>query len=78
LSPPEALGKPSKMTALIQDTLRSRTVESVPFFNGPAVRRLADRLETMTQAERSAIDTDLMALVSIAFLHERFVQARMN
>jgi hypothetical protein len=32
----------------------------------------------MTQAERSAIDTDLMALVSIAFLHERFVQARMN
>jgi len=78
LSPPDALGKPSKMTALIQDTLRSRTVESVPFFNGKAVRRFADRLETMTQAERGSIDTDLMALISIVFMHERFVQARAN
>ena len=78
LSPPDALGKPSRMTALIQDTLRSRTVESVPFFNGPAMRRFADRLETMAPAERGSVDSDLMALISIVFMHERFVRARAN
>jgi asparagine synthase (glutamine-hydrolysing) len=78
LSPPDAQGRPSRMTALIQDTLRSRTVDSVPFFDGPAVRSLADRLETMTPSERGGIDTDLMMLVSAVFLHERFVQAGRN
>jgi asparagine synthase (glutamine-hydrolysing) len=76
LSPPDAAGKPSKMTALIQDTLRSRTVGSVPFINGSAVRRLADELASMTPSQRSRIDTDLMMLISIVFMHERFVQAR--
>ena len=75
LSPPEALGKPSRMTALIQDTLRSRTVESIPFLNASAVRSLADRLESMTASERGRIDTDLMFLISAIFVHERFVQA---
>lgn len=76
LSPPEALGRPSRMTALIQDTLRSRTVESMPFLNASAVRSLADRLETMTPSERGRIDTDLMSLISAVIMHERFVQAR--
>ncbi len=78
LSPPEALGKPSRMTALIQDTLRSRTVESIPFLKAPAVRELADRLETMTPSERGRIDTDVMSLISAVFLHERLVQMRAN
>ncbi len=78
LSPPDAQGKPSRMTALIQDTLRSRTVDSVPFFNATAVRRLADRLETMTPSERGRADTDLMMLVSAVFMHERFVRAGAN
>lgn len=78
LSPPEALGKPGRMTALIQDTLRSRTVESIPFLEASAVRKLADRLETMTPSERGRIDTDLMSLISAVFMHERLVQARAN
>jgi asparagine synthase (glutamine-hydrolysing) len=78
LSPPEALGKPSRMTALIQDTLHSRTVESIPFLNASAVRKLADQLETMTPSERGRIDTDLMSLISAIFMHERLVQARAN
>src|SRR6185503_18670816 len=69
LSPPEALGKPSRMTALIQDTLRSRTVDSIPFFKASAVRELADRLETMTPSERGRIDTDLMSVMSAVFMH---------
>ena len=75
LSPPDALGKPSRMTALIQDTLRSKTVESIPFLNASAVRSLADRLEGMTPPERGRIDTDLMSLISAVIMHERFVQA---
>ena len=78
LSPPEALGKPSRMTALIQDTLRSRTVESIPFLEARAVRKLADQLETMTPSERGRIDTDLMSLISAVFMQERLVQARAN
>ena len=78
LSPPEALGKPSRMTTLIQDTLRSRAVESLPFLEARAVRKLADELETMTPSERGRIDTDLMSLISAIFMHERLVQARAN
>ena len=78
LSPPDAQGGRSRMTALIQDTLRSHTVDAVPFLNGRMVRALADRLETMTPPERASIDTDLMLLVSIVCIHERLVQARSN
>jgi hypothetical protein len=62
------------MAVLIQDTLRSATVDSVPFFNAPQIRALADRLPHMTPAERGMIDSDLMMLMSTIFLHERLVQ----
>jgi asparagine synthase (glutamine-hydrolysing) len=78
LSPPDAQGKPSRMTALVQDTLRSRTVESIPFLKASAVRKVADRLESMTPAERGRIDTDLMSIISAVFMHEHFVQPRAN
>jgi asparagine synthase (glutamine-hydrolysing) len=73
-SPPDASGIPSKMATLIQDTLRSKVVDSVPFLNGAAIRSLADRLSTMTTGERGRIDPDLMRLISQIFLHERFVK----
>jgi asparagine synthase (glutamine-hydrolysing) len=39
LSPPDtAAATPSRMAVLIQDTLRSATVDSVPFFNAPQIR----------------------------------------
>jgi asparagine synthase (glutamine-hydrolysing) len=74
LSPPDAAGTPSRMATLIQDTLRSDAVDSIPFLDGPAVRALADRLPTMTPAERGLIDTDLMMLLSFVCMQERFVQ----
>lgn len=74
LSPPDTAGKPSKMAALIQDTLRSQIVDSVPFLNGPAVRSLAERLRSMTPSERGLIDSDIMMLISFIFMHERFMQ----
>jgi asparagine synthase (glutamine-hydrolysing) len=74
LSPPDGSGVPSKMATLIQDTLRSKVVDSVPFLNAAAVRSLANRLGKMTSAARERIDPDLMRLISQIFLHERFVQ----
>ncbi len=72
LSPPDGSG-PSEMSTLIQDTLRSKVVDSVPFLNAVAVRSLADRLGRMTSTERGRIDRDVMRLISQIFLHERFV-----
>ena len=74
LSPPDGSGVPSKMATLIQDTLRSKVVDSVPFLNAAAVRGLANRLGKMKSAEREHIDPDLMRLISQIILHERFVQ----
>ncbi len=74
LSPPDAAGTPSRMAALIQDTLRGAVVDSIPFLRGSAVRALADRLPAMAPAERGMIDADLMMLLSLIFMHERLVQ----
>jgi asparagine synthase (glutamine-hydrolysing) len=73
-APPETSAKPSRMTALIQDSLRSDTVEAVPFLNAGAVRALADRLPGMAPAERGRIDADLMTLLSYIFLQERLIE----
>ncbi|MEP7314619.1 MAG: asparagine synthase (glutamine-hydrolyzing) [Pseudomonadota bacterium] len=74
LSPPDASGVPSRMSALIQDTLRSTVVDSVPFLDGAGVRNLADRLGTMAPEERGLVDGDVMVVVSQIIMHERFVQ----
>jgi asparagine synthase (glutamine-hydrolysing) len=74
LSPPDGSGAPGKMSTMIQDTLRSKVVDSIPFLNATAVRGLANRLVKMTSTERQRIDRDLMRLVSHIFLHERLVQ----
>jgi asparagine synthase (glutamine-hydrolysing) len=73
-SPPDTSGIPTKMATLIQDTLRSKVVDSMPFFNGAGIRSLADRLGSMTTADRGRIDPVLMRLVSQIFLHQRFVE----
>lgn len=78
LSPPATADMTSPMNTLIQDTLHGDAVADVPFLNAPAVRGLADRLETMTPTARRAIDADLMILTSLVMLHERFVQPHAN
>jgi asparagine synthase (glutamine-hydrolysing) len=74
LSPPDAAGTPSRMLTLIQDTLRSESMKSIPFLNASAVSDLADRLGGMESAERGMIDSDVMMLVSLALMQERLVQ----
>jgi asparagine synthase (glutamine-hydrolysing) len=74
LSPPDVAETPSRMAALIQDVLRSKVVDSVPFLNGPVIRSLADALPAMSAKDRGAIDPGLMMLMSYVFMHQRLVQ----
>jgi asparagine synthase (glutamine-hydrolysing) len=76
LSPPDVAETPSRMAALIQDVLRSKVVDSVPFLNGPVIRSLADALPAMSAKDRGAIDPGLMMLMSYVFMHQRLVQKR--
>ena len=63
------------MWSLIQDTLRSQIVDSVPFLDGAAIRRMADELDNefdeLNAFERGTRDMDVMTLVSTIHMHER-------
>jgi asparagine synthase (glutamine-hydrolysing) len=69
--PPSTEADNPKFEMLVQDTLRSRVVDSVPFLNGPAIRELADSLKTIPLEQRFAIDSDVMILLCTVFMHER-------
>jgi hypothetical protein len=59
------------MSELVSDTLRSSTVDSVPFLDADAVRRYAAELEELTPEQRGALDADTLMLVSMVVLHDR-------
>lgn len=69
--PPSTEPDNPKLEMLVQDTLRSKVVDSVPFLNGPTIRELADSLKTMPLEQRFAIDSDIMILLCTVFMHER-------
>jgi asparagine synthase (glutamine-hydrolysing) len=72
IAPPSALEQGSALLALAQDTLRSRAMAAVPFFDQRAVVRLLDGLAALTVADRAALDPVLLALLSTCVLQERF------
>jgi asparagine synthase (glutamine-hydrolysing) len=76
VSPPANAGGRSRMWTLVQDTLRSKAAESVPFLEPRAVRALADgladELARMSPIERAIRDMDVMTFVSMVLMHERF------
>jgi asparagine synthase (glutamine-hydrolysing) len=71
LSPPSLPERSPKMAALLQDTLRSKAVDTVPFLNAGAVRRMADQLDKLPSHLRLGMDSHLMVLLSTVFLHQR-------
>jgi len=56
----------------LNDTLRSHSFASMPFFDQKEVIALLDRLPTMDTPTRSAYDSVLMTALSAAALQERF------
>jgi asparagine synthase (glutamine-hydrolysing) len=71
LSPPATLNPEEKLSTLVQDTLRSPVLASIPFFDQKKVVGLLDSLGTMDEGSRVANDQVLMILMSACVLHER-------
>ncbi|MBP5975406.1 asparagine synthase, partial [Brasilonema sp. CT11] len=72
LAPPSTFKPNEALQQLVQDTLRSSLMSSVPFYNHAAVINLLDQLPTMSESQRISIDVILMKMLSACILHERF------
>jgi asparagine synthase (glutamine-hydrolysing) len=72
LSPPATLDPHDRLNALVQDTLRGPTLASLPFFDRKKVVGLLDRLGSMDEGSRVAVDQLLMFLTSACVMQERF------
>lgn len=73
LAAPNSLAdEKSQLGQLLQDLLRGRAVENVPFLNKQLVRDLLDRLPSMAASARRELESPLMALASACVLVEDF------
>jgi asparagine synthase (glutamine-hydrolysing) len=72
LAPPAAAVQDGALSELMQNTLRGRGLERVPFFERRRVVELLDTLPERSPAERVAYDAMLMQILSACILAERF------
>ncbi|QHG21129.1 asparagine synthase (glutamine-hydrolyzing) [Nostoc sp. ATCC 53789] len=72
LAPPSTFKPNEPLQQLVQDTLRSSGMSSVPFYNHAAVINLLDQLPTMSESQSTSIDVILMKMLSTYILQERF------
>jgi asparagine synthase (glutamine-hydrolysing) len=72
LAPPATLNPQQRLSSLVQDTLRGNVLASIPYFDRAKVIDLLDRVPTMDEGARVAVDQALMLLVSACVLHEGF------
>lgn len=72
LAPPSTTNPNGKLHQLIQDRLRSDAFSSVPFYDQKKVIALLDSVPSMTQADKTAIDFNLIQILGACFMQERF------
>jgi asparagine synthase (glutamine-hydrolysing) len=72
MAPPSTLTTNNRAHTLVQDTLRSPLMVSVPFFDRAAVITLLDRLPQMDDAKRAAIDSILLMVLCTCVLQARY------
>jgi asparagine synthase (glutamine-hydrolysing) len=72
LAPPAALNPQQRLSTLVQDTLRGNVLAAIPYFDRRKVIDLLDRVETLDEGARVAVDQILMILVSACVLHKGF------
>lgn len=72
LAPPSTLKRNDKLHELIQDTCRSSTLGSLPFYDQNAIVNLLDKLPEMDSASLTAIDFTIMTVLSACVMQERF------
>lgn len=71
-APPASLTTNNHLYTLIQDTLRSSVMASVPFFDRAAAIALLDELPVMTERRRIALDSILMMLLCTCLLQTQY------
>ncbi len=62
----------SGMATLAQDTLRSRSLSDVPFFDRTAVVRLLDSMPNLPEAQRHAWDSVLLSALGACILQDAY------
>lgn len=72
LSPPATLNPKEKLSSMVHDTLRGKTLAAIPYFDQKKIVGLLENLNNMDEGSRVAMDQVLMILVSACVLHERF------
>ncbi|HYD82827.1 MAG TPA: asparagine synthase-related protein, partial [Opitutus sp.] len=71
-APRSALREDSALLALAQELLRSEAAGSVPFLDRAGLIALADRLMTLPDQERSALESTVLMLMSVVVLQQRY------
>lgn len=71
-APPATLTTNNQLYTLIQDSLRSSEMASVPFFDQGVVIALLDELPSMPERKRIALDSILLMLLGTYFLQTRY------
>jgi asparagine synthase (glutamine-hydrolysing) len=71
-APPSTRRGGNALYELIQETLRGPMLDALPFFDQKAVVALLDRLPTLDDAGRAALDPLLMAIASMCVLQRRY------
>lgn len=72
VAPPSTLNMSGQMHELLQDTLRSDVMNSLPFYDQKAVISLLDRLPKIDSRKHASIDFVLMEILSACILQEKF------
>jgi len=71
-APPATLQQQGRLWQLVQDTLHSRDLDALPFFDAAKVRSLLKQLPTLSAQEQGLLDPMLMELTSLCLLQRRY------
>lgn len=72
VSPPMLFNTETKFYQLMQDTLRSPSLQSIPFFDTEGVLGLLDRIPKMNVDEKRSYDTLFTFILSMCKMQEKF------
>jgi len=71
-APPATFFTDGPLYQLVQDTLSSRLLNDLPFFDAKAVRALIAKVPSMPAPEQARLDPMIMELVSLCLLQKRY------
>jgi len=72
LTPPSILNTEDKLHQLVQDTLRSSLLKSIPFFNPQKVTSYLDNLHNLPDKNKVSAEAILMEILSLCMLQKNF------